>query len=478
MSSSSSAATRRPISPAPATRPAGMRRSTFARTSLLASQSAFRSVKTYPGATVNTEIPSRPHSTASVRSMLASAAFEAEYARLRGAPSLSKNEPIPTIVPFASARYGRAAWASASGAAQLASKTRSKSPGASSAAGVFSGWEPALLTSPAIPPARCANSLTAARPAAKSVTSQVRAISRFGSAPSGSAPLRLRHPTICPRAASSTAIAAPIPRLAPVTRMPPSGAIGLARRPLHEALAQLPRLVGVEVVPEQQVVRHPGEARNTGGAGAERPLDRGERQRTAADQLVGQAVGLLAQAVVGHHAVDKSPLERLLCRDLLVEEPHLLGALAADQVLEVPGSVAGVEAAHDRPDLAEHGRLLRDREVADHVQDVPAANGEAVHRGDDWLLVALDQVVDVQDGQDARIRVRVFEVLLPAANAEEALARAGQHEYPRPRLEPRLLEHRLQLTAHLGVEHVPVVGTVQRDTADGAVLLVEDRVQV
>src|ERR1043166_1579876 len=50
-------------------------------------------------------------------------------------------------------------------------------------------------------------------------------------------------------------------------------------------------------------------------------------------------------------------------------------------------SVAGIERAHHRADLAEHRALLGDGDVAHHLQHVAAADRKAVDRGDHRLQI-------------------------------------------------------------------------------------------
>jgi hypothetical protein len=78
-----------------------------------------------------------------------------------------------------------------------------------------------------------------------------------------------------------------------------------------------------------------------------------------------------------HDGVDQAPVERRGGVVLAAEQPDFLGALHADGARHQPGAEAGVEAADARAGLAEAGVVGSDGKVADQVQDMAAADGEA-----------------------------------------------------------------------------------------------------
>src|SRR6202008_893712 len=80
----------------------------------------------------------------------------------------------------------------------------------------------------------------------------------------------------------------------------------------------------------------------------------------------------------------------------------LLGFLRSDQAREHGGAEAAVEGAYARSRLTEARVLSRDREVADHVQHVPAADRVAGHHGPHGL------------GQPADLDVQVAHLKPPA----------------------------------------------------------------
>ena len=193
------------------------------------------------------------------------------------------------------------------------------------------------------------------------------AASRPGTASSGSVP---RSPRCAP---------APSGRPRRTARSPGRGWSSGEPRPVRfaallEGRRQLGALLCAAVGREQQVVGEPGLAHDAGVPAGERGLERGERERPAAPQVLGDLDSPLDDSAVLGDLVDQPHREGLLGRVLLVEEPHLLGATTSDGLLEVPGAETGVEAADERTDLTEDRVRGGDGQVADHLQDVPPAD--------------------------------------------------------------------------------------------------------
>src|SRR5258706_5342519 len=169
-----------------------------------------------------------------------------------------------TIVPPLALRCGWAARQPTNTARALIAITSSKSWMSRVALGP-SLWMPELFTRPRRPPAFCASSSIARWTLASSPTSQSTAIIDAG-APSGSRAPRVRQPTTKPRRASSCAIAAPMPRAAPVTAIAPPLAIlehrfALLHEGCHAFLGVVGRIsqgreigLDLEAVVQRQVV--------------------------------------------------------------------------------------------------------------------------------------------------------------------------------------------------------------------------------
>jgi hypothetical protein len=147
-----------------------------------------------------------------------------------------------------------------------------------------------------------------------------------------------------------------------------------------------------------------------------------------------------------------------------------LSKIYAEKIPNVRPSVQSTKASVENLNLIQSGK----GEVAQHLHDVAAADRIAVHAGDHGLLHALDALVEVHRGKGAGIEVAVLEPVLLAADAEEAVAGAGQHDHAGARLAPDRVDAVADLVAHDVIEHVAVVRPVQRDGADRAVFLVED----
>ena len=95
---------------------------------------------------------------------------------------------------------------------------------------------------------------------------------------------------------------------------------------------------------------------------------------------------------------------------------------------EQPGAVAGVEAADPWAGLAEAGVVRRDREVADEVQHLAAADRVAGDHRDDrlWQPADLDlQIEHVQPPDPALGDVVVADVAVVAADALVAARAEG-----------------------------------------------------
>ena len=114
-------------------------------------------------------------------------------------------------------------------------------------------------------------------------------------------------------------------------------------------------------------------------------------------------------------------------------EPDLARLLVAHDARQLRGPEAGVEGADARAGLPEDRRLRGDREVADHVQHMPAADRVAVHEGDHRLRhradVALQrQHVEARHAVIADVAALTTHALV-AAGTEGARARAGEQHH-------------------------------------------------
>ena len=147
-----------------------------------------------------------------------------------------------------------------------------------------------------------------------------------------------------------------------------------------------------------------------------------------------QRDGLLLEPVERHDRVHEPHLQRLLRVVLAAQEPDLLGLLQPDECRRSSdGAEAAVEGADARAGLAEARVVGGDREVADEVQDVPAADRVAGDHRDDRLRQPAHLHVQVGDVEapDRRALGHVAGVAahaLVAAGAERQSALAGEDD--------------------------------------------------
>src|ERR671914_2859073 len=263
------------------------------------------------------------------------------------------------------------------------------------------------------------------------------------------------------------------PRSRPLRKLAEVGAslrlVGLA------ALARL--LAGVE-----EKVGVVGELLEAGHAvlgGVEARLQEPQGEGGELEHLAAPRDGLLLEALERHDRVHQPHLESLLGPVLAAQEPDLLGLLLPDLGGEQAGAVAAVEAPDLRAGLAEAGVVGGDREVADHVQDVPTADRVAGDHGDDRL------------GRAAHLHVQVCHVETPnlgaaghvagvaahalvAAGAEREWAVAGEDDDTDVGVLARALERVGHLDQGLGPEGVAHLGPVDGDLGDPACQFVAD----
>src|SRR3954447_23072500 len=245
------------------------------------------------------------------------------------------------------------------------------------------------------------------------------------------------------------------------------------------ALLRLLRHVEEEV----GVVRELLEAGEAVLRGVEAGLQESQRERRQREHLAAPLDGLLLEPVERHHRVHEPHLERLLRVVLAAEEPDLLGLLRADQVAEHAGAETAVEAADLRPGLPEARVVGGDREVADHVQHVAAADRIARDHRHDRLRRAPHlhvQVGHVEAADPALGRVvlvhvaRVAADALVAARAERERSLAGEDDHADVEVLARAVERVGDLDHRLRAERVADLRTVDRDLCDPLGGLVAD----
>src|SRR5262245_15631222 len=290
-----------------------------------ARSAAVSSVCTHPGATALTRMPSGPHSFASERVSCATAPLLVEYAAAWTEPWNEVTEARCTIRPGVprSTKMRAAARETANGAATFTMSTRSKS--ASDTSRAASRWMiPALQTHTSRRPSARATSATARSAASGSARSASTTWARrpraaISATVSVAAP-RWTRPTSAPSRASVTAIARPIPRLAPVTS------------------ATSPTRKGTNVsATDADYRRRPQSARrllddDTHKLGRRRRIARVHGAEGLDQQRCDRNV--THQLPIRRHYVPRSPLGRGLGQRLLVRSHEAVPELAVLEVAE------------------------------------------------------------------------------------------------------------------------------------------------
>src|SRR5207253_3776548 len=192
--------------------------------------------------------------------------------------------------------------------------------------------------------------------------------------------------------------------------MPELACVWLAA--LRECRRQFRMFARFQIAAQQQIMGHPRESRYAAVTRIEGALQRGQRKRAALRDLQRILARSRLQLLIGYDAVNQANLEGLVRGDLWIPVPDVLGALLPNQILQVPGAIAGIETADHGTDLAEDGGFFGDTDVADHLQYVAAAYCESVDRGDDRLLQAVDAFIHIQRGQHPGIQRGVRHAVL------------------------------------------------------------------
>ena len=122
--------------------------------------------------------------------------------------------------------------------------------------------------------------------------------------------------------------------------------------------------------------------------------------RQLARQALHPGVDHVIELVGRHRPVDEAPLRRLLCGYLVAEQDDLARAPVADHQLEPLRGAPGRDTAVLETDVADVGVVDDHREVAGHLQLVPAADRHAVDAGDGRLADLSQPVVHVLEGAE------------------------------------------------------------------------------
>lgn len=229
-------------------------------------------------------------------------------------------------------------------------------------------------------------------------------------------------------------------------------------------------------------------------------LQHADRLRGLGGDRRGPFERRLLEMRMGDRGVDHPPAFSRFGVVAVREEEDLARPLVPDLAGEEGRTVAGVEGADVRVGLHEGRVLLRgDRQVADHVERVPAARRPTGNRRDDDLRHLPDQALDFEDveasgargvdllapGRSVGLRVGALDLItvavgaahpLVAARAEgiaavlRARAVAGEDDGRHVARLARVIEAAVQLVDGRRSEGVADVGPVEGDAHDRHVL--------
>ena len=179
---------------------------------------------------------------------------------------------------------------------------------------------------------------------------------------------------------------------------------------------------------------------------------------------------LVLKPLERNHLIHESHLEGFLRAVLAAEVPDLARLLVPDDAREVRRAVAGVERADLRAGLAEARVVGGDRQVADEVQHVPAADRVARDDGDDRLRDVADELLQVEHVQPRHLVLADVAAVpahaLVAARAEGLGPLAGEEHDARRHVLARVRERVDELRDGERAEGVAHLGPVDRDLRD------------
>src|SRR5919109_2336050 len=154
------------------------------------------------------------------------------------------------------------------------------------------------------------------------------------------------------------------------------GEIGLTL--LDEGAPALLRLIG-GIEEGRGTVRNRLQTVDVIGIGVEGIFQEAQRRWALGQHLATPRLGLFLQLLRWHDFVRQAHFIGLLGCVLSAEVPDLSSTLLADHTGELDRAEAGVEAANLWARLTEFGAAGGDRQIAQHVQDVPTADAIAIH---------------------------------------------------------------------------------------------------
>mmetsp|Transcript_34825 Transcript_34825/g.79650 ORF Transcript_34825/g.79650 Transcript_34825/m.79650 type:complete len:286 (+) Transcript_34825:311-1168(+) len=202
--------------------------------------------------------------------------------------------------------------------------------------------------------------------------------------------------------------------------------------------------------------------------------DRDDRLRVAGN-LCGRGDRVVEQAGGGHDTRDQPALQGFLGAHQVPSEHQLHRARLAESAREALRAAKARDGAKLDLRLAELSGVCGEDEVAAHRELTPAAQREAVDRGDDRLAQLRDLVHLLE-----QLRLVHVHVVLGAhgldvrARGERLLPRPRQHQRPNRLVSVERHRRMRKLRDELGAEGVERLGAVEGDETDRSARLARD----
>ena len=237
-----------------------------------------------------------------------------------------------------------------------------------------------------------------------------------------------------------------------------------------------------EVVKERCIAGEVEQAHLPIAVGVERGFEAAQRHGGQFEDFTAPVESLLLKLSERDDLVDQAHVESLLCVVLAAEKPNLPGAFLSDNAREVAGAEAAIERSDARAGLTEPRIVRRDGQIADHMQNVTAANGITGHHGHDGFGQAADLLLHIEDietrnaiGADV---AAITAHLLVATGAEGFVPLAREDDHTDRGVVAAMIERILHFLHGLRTEGITDFGTVDRDLGNAVVRLLELQIGV
>src|SRR5581483_1780469 len=205
--------------------------------------------------------------------------------------------------------------------------------------------------------------------------------------------------------------------------------------------------------------------------GVHRRLEEPQRHRRQRQHLAAPLERLFLQLRERDDRIDETHLECLLRIVLAAEEPDLARFLLTDDSRQIRRSKSCVERADPRPGLSEARIVGCDRQVADDMQNVTAADRISRHHRDDRLRHAANLFLHIENVEPRDFLLRI-DIAALAANAlisartKSIRTFTGQDDDADLGVVAREIERLFHLAHGQRAKRIPHLWSVDRDLRD------------